>query len=63
MFEDIDDYENIKIAVWFDYADYDPAYEGNSVVSRPYWLLETEETTEAAKEGFALHEREKWYFE
>ncbi len=62
MFEDIKDYGNIKIAVWFNYADYDPAYEGNSVISRPYWLDETEETTAAMSVGLNSAEPAEWSF-
>ncbi len=49
MFERLPDYENIKAAVWFDYADFDPAKP--ETVSRPYWLAETQETLEAAVRG------------
>ena len=62
MFKDIYSYENIKAAVWFDYADFDPAYENNSVVSRPYWLCENEEITETVKNGFAAQEQCVWSF-
>jgi beta-mannanase len=48
MFKNIHKYKNIKIAVWFSYADYD--LNGN--VARPYWLDETKETLEAFKKGF-----------
>lgn len=47
MFNHIDKYPNIKIAVWFSSADWDE--EGN--VARPYWLDETPATTEAFKNG------------
>ncbi len=51
MFGCINKYKNIKIAVWFSYADYDyrPGFEGK--VSRPYWLDETEETLNAFSMG------------
>ena len=51
MFDCFDDYPNIKVAVWFDAADYDyrPGKEG--IAGRPYWLAETEETLNAYKEG------------
>ena len=51
MFKNIENYPNIKAAVWFSNADYDPAYENNTKVSRPYWLDETDETIEAFKKG------------
>ena len=51
MFDCIDKYENIKIAVWFNFADYDFREDRKNQVSRPYWLDETPETTEAFKEG------------
>ncbi len=63
MFRDIDGFENIKVAVWFDYADFDPNYPDNTVVSRPYWLLENEDVAVSVKSGLALHPREDWYFE
>ncbi len=49
MFEELPNYGNIKAAVWFDYADFDPAKPGT--VARPYWIAETEETLEAFKKG------------
>lgn len=51
MFKHIQNYSNIKAAVWFSAADYDPDYPGCSQVSRPYWLDETKETLDAFKEG------------
>lgn len=48
MFDHIGDYPNIKIAVWFSYADFD-----GDTPARPYWLDETEETLEAFREGLA----------
>ena len=62
MFKNMDEYENVKIAVWFNYADYDPAYPGNTVVSRPYWLDETEDTVAAMRKGFSQTERPVWSF-
>lgn len=53
MFNKIGNYPNIKIAVWFDYADYDFRPEYKDVVSRPYWLDETEQTLEAFKNGLS----------
>jgi hypothetical protein len=51
MFDNIGKYPNIKAAVWFSYADYDPSKKGT--VSRPYWLDETDATVEAFKRGLA----------
>ena len=51
MFQNIKSYENIKIAVWFSYADFDYRPEHENRVSRPYWLDETPETLRAFKEG------------
>ncbi len=47
MFEEIDNYPNIKIAVWFSSADYDV----DGTVARPYWLDETPETLDAFRKG------------
>ncbi|MBE7043631.1 MAG: hypothetical protein E7399_09135 [Ruminococcaceae bacterium] len=49
MFAQIRKYPNIKSAVWFHFADFDP--EQPETVARPYWLDETEETLHAFKEG------------
>lgn len=51
MFKNIDNYPNIKAAVWFSAADYDPSYTDTLKVSRPYWLDETDETLNAFKKG------------
>ena len=51
MFSNIGEYTNIKAAVWFSYADYDP--KDNKTVSRPYWLDETDATIAAFKRGLA----------
>ena len=51
MFKNINNYPNIKAAVWFSAADYDPSYTETLKVSRPYWLDETTETLEAFKKG------------
>lgn len=48
MFAHIGDYPNIKMAVWFSYADFD-----GDIPARPYWLDETEQTTEAFRRGLA----------
>jgi hypothetical protein len=52
MFGHIGGYPNIKLAVWFSYADYDPEREG--VISRPYRLDETDATTKAFYDGLHL---------
>lgn len=51
MFKHIDKYKNIKIAVWFSFADYDFRHDKNGQVARPYWLDETPETIEEFKKG------------
>jgi hypothetical protein len=51
MFADLHKYPLIKIAVWFNYADYDPRLDKKDVVSRPYWLDETSQTLEAFGQG------------
>lgn len=63
MFRDINHYKNIKIAVWFSSADYDPDYPNNTVVSRPYWLDETAETLQAMADGLKKAGRQSWSFE
>ncbi len=60
MFDCIDKYENIKIAVWFSYADYDYRPEHKGKVARPYWLDETEETLNAFKNGIKHNSIEGW---
>ena len=49
MFEHIGDYPNIRIAVWFSFADFDDANGGTP--ARTYWLDETPETLEAFRKG------------
>lgn len=51
MFDVIQDYPNIKIAVWFDYADYDVRPENKGKESRPYWLQKPPEVLDAFKRG------------
>lgn len=53
MFNVLHKYPNIKMAFWFNSADYDPAYPKETVVSRPYWLDENEEVLKAFSEGVA----------
>lgn len=47
MFRHIEDYPNIRIAVWFSYADFDV----DGTPARTYWLDETPETVEAFRRG------------
>lgn len=47
MFKYINNYKNIKIAVWFSSADYDK----NGKAARPYWLNENYDTLWAFKRG------------
>ena len=49
MFDSLARYPNIKLAVWFHFADFDP--EHPETVARPYWLDETKETLNAFKKG------------
>ncbi len=51
MFRDIDKFPNIKMAFWFNSADYDEAYGNDTVPARPYWFDETPQTTKAFAEG------------
>ncbi len=51
MFEKLDNYPRIKMAFWFNSADYDPRPEANKAVARPYWFDETPETTKAFSDG------------
>ena len=49
MFEHILDYPNIRMAVWFSFADFDDSNGGTP--ARTYWLDETPETLEAFRRG------------
>lgn len=51
MFESLKDYPHIKMAFWFNSADYDERPEKEGAVARPYWFDETPETIEAFKNG------------
>ncbi len=51
MFTYLPKYENIKAAVWFSYADYDPREGKEHIPARPYWLDETPESLEAYRVG------------
>lgn len=60
MFDCIEKYKNIKIAVWFDYADFDYREGKENIASRPYWLAQTPETTEAFKRGISKNGLQSW---
>ncbi|MBQ3556947.1 MAG: hypothetical protein IJA11_04020 [Oscillospiraceae bacterium] len=49
MFAHIHDYPNIRMAVWFSFADFDDSNGGTP--ARTYWLDETPETLEAFRRG------------
>lgn len=51
MFDNLHKYPEIKIAVWFSYADFKVHNDEEKIVSRPYWLDETEETVNEFKKG------------
>jgi len=51
MFRDIKKYPNIRMAFWFNSADYDLAYGKDVKPARPYWLDENEDTLNAFKTG------------
>lgn len=51
MFRDLKKYPNIKMAFWFNSADYDVRPEFLDDLARPYWFDETPETTRAFAEG------------
>ncbi len=51
MFAKLKNYPKIKMAFWFNSADYDPRPEANQAVARPYWFDETPETTKAFSDG------------
>ena len=52
MFADIKQYKNIKAAVWFSFGDWDFREGRESIVARPYFMDETEETVQAFRDGF-----------
>ncbi len=60
MFACLDKYPNIKIAVWFSFADFDARPEKNGAVARPYWLDETPETLQAFARGVKIHGVQGW---
>ena len=49
LFDHIGNYPNIRMAVWFSFADFDDANGGTP--ARTYWLDETPETLEAFRQG------------
>lgn len=51
MFDSLKNYPHIKMAFWFNSADFDERPEKAGCVARPYWFDETDETTEAFKNG------------
>ncbi len=51
MFKDIKKYPRIKMAFWFNSADFESISENYERVARPYWFDETEETAKAFAEG------------
>lgn len=57
MFEKMPEYPNIKMALWWSSADYDMRPETYKHLARPYFLDETEETTEAFKNGLKTYHK------
>ncbi len=51
MFDSLPNYPYIKMAFWFNSADYDERPEKAGAVARPYWFDETPETTKAFANG------------
>ena len=51
MFDCIDDFDNLKVAVWWSYADFDTREGKEGIAARPYFLDETSETLEAFAKG------------
>ncbi len=51
MFQNLSKFPNIKMAFWFNSADYDERPETNGNVARPYWFDETPGTTAAFAKG------------
>jgi mannan endo-1,4-beta-mannosidase len=61
MFKNIGKYKNIKIAVWFSYADFDTDPKtGKKIEARPYRMDETPETLEAFRRGLREYGVEGW---
>jgi len=57
MFNEIGKYPNIKIAVWFNFADYDP---DNGNEARPYWIDKPQGALEQFKIGLRSNSIEGW---
>lgn len=55
MFDSIKNYDNIKMALWWSSADYDMREETYKTLARPYFLDETEETTQAFRKGIQAY--------
>ena len=51
MFANLKNYPRIKMAFWFNSADYDERPGKEGIAARPYWFDETPETTEAFRNG------------
>ncbi|OGO87015.1 MAG: hypothetical protein A2Y15_07550 [Clostridiales bacterium GWF2_36_10] len=51
MFTYFPDYPEIKVAIWYSYADYDTRYNRVKIPARPLWLEEREEYLRAFAEG------------
>jgi hypothetical protein len=60
MFKCIEKYKNIKIAVWFSYADFDFRDEYKGKQARPYWIDDSEETIQAFKNWLKIKCIEGW---
>ena len=59
MFTYLPNYPEIKVAVWYSYADYDTRYDRTKIPARPLWLEEREEYLQAfangVKRGWAIN--------
>ncbi len=55
MFQQIQEYPNIKMALWWSSADYDMREENYKTLARPYFLDETDETTAAFRDGMKTY--------
>lgn len=51
MFNSLHKYKHLKMAFWFNSADWDPAYPKETVISRPYWLDENDKILAAFSKG------------
>ncbi len=57
MFYSLENYPNIKMAFWFNSADYDERPESMGNVARPYWLDETPDTARAFSSGIRAKQK------